>query len=71
MKAGVEQVVVRVLPDGRLNRKNAALYLGCSEKTMAQWALLLRGPKSVKVAGRVFYYQHELDRFVGQRGDVA
>jgi hypothetical protein len=35
----LEVVRVRVLPDGRLGRKNAALYLRRSPKTLAQWAL--------------------------------
>ena len=35
----IEQVRVRVLPDGRLSRKDAAAYLGRAEKTLAMWHL--------------------------------
>jgi hypothetical protein len=59
----IDRVRVRVLPDGRLDRKNAALYLGLSQKTLAQWALQGRGPTphKNKVSGRIFYYLDELD----------
>ena len=61
--AAFELVRVRLLPDGRLDRKNAALYLGKSAKTLAQWAFQGRGPPphKDKVSGRVFYYLDELD----------
>ena len=62
--APVEQVKVRVLPDGRLSRKDAARYLGRAEKTLAMWALQGKGPRQVKVGGRVFYYQEDLDAFI-------
>jgi hypothetical protein len=32
-----EDVKVQILPDGRMNPKNAARYLGREEKTLAQW----------------------------------
>ena len=69
MKA-VEQVTVRVLPDGRLDRKNAAAYLGRAPKTLAQWKLQGRGPKSVTVNGREFYYLEVLEDYV-ENGDGA
>jgi hypothetical protein len=70
MKDGaVEQVRVRVLPDGRMSRDNAARYLGTQPKTLAQWQLHGKGPRSVKVGGRCFYYQTELDRFIA--GEAA
>ncbi len=31
---------VRVLPDGRLSRKDAAKYLGRAEKTLAMWEMV-------------------------------
>jgi hypothetical protein len=67
--AGVERVCVRILPDGRMTRADAARYLGHAEKTLAMWALNGRGPRSVKVGGRVFYFQRDLDAFV--RGEAA
>jgi hypothetical protein len=60
----VEQIRVRVLPDGRLARNDAARYLGCAPKTLAMWAMYGRGPPTVKVAGRVFYYRSDLDAFI-------
>ena len=60
----LERVHVRILPDGRLSREDAAKYLGLRPKTLAMWELAGRGPRSVKVGGRRFYYQHVLDAFI-------
>jgi hypothetical protein len=65
----VERVRVRVLPDGRMSRDDAALYLGHKPKTLAQWALKGRGPRHIKVGGRCFYYRVDLDSFI--RGEAA
>lgn len=62
--SAVELVTVRVLPDGRMTRADAARYLGLKPKTLAMWAMENKGPKSVRVGGRCFYYQHQLDAFV-------
>ena len=61
---GVQQVVVRVLPDGRLNRKNAAQYLGVAVKTLAMWQLQDKGPPSRLVGGLRFYDKLALDAFI-------
>lgn len=58
---------VRILPDGRLTRRDAARWLGMSEKTLAIWACQGRGPNFIKVGGRVFYFVDELKAFV-ERG---
>lgn len=60
----VVRPAVRILPDGRLSRRDAATYLGVKEKTLAQWASQGRGPPSVHVGNRVFYFRDELDRFI-------
>ena len=60
----IEPVRVRVLPDGRLDRENAAKYLGRKPKTLAMWSMEGRGPSSVRVGGRIFYFQTDLDAFV-------
>ena len=60
----VEQVRVRILPDGRMGRKDAATYLGVAEKTMAMWAVVGKGPSAVRVGGRVFYFKEALDNYV-------
>ena len=65
----IEQVRVRVLPDGRLTRKDAAKYLGRAEKTLAMWAMEARGPRVVRVGGRCFYFKNALDAFI--RGEAA
>lgn len=67
---GFEQVRVVRFPDGRLDRKNAAAYLGCAPKTLAEWRCRGQGPRCVRVGGRVFYYQSDLDAWVaGQAGN--
>jgi hypothetical protein len=63
----IERVRVRLLPDGRMTRDDAARYLGHASKTLAMWALQGKGPRSVKVGGRVFYYRADLDAFVAGR----
>ena len=60
---------VRVLPDGRMSRENAAKYLGLSAKTLAMWKLSGKGPPWVKVGGRIFYFRTDLDTFI--RRDAA
>ena len=65
----IEQVCVRVLPDGRLTRKDAAKYLGRSEKTLAMWEMEGKGPPSLKVGGRRFYFKDQLDAFI--RGEAG
>jgi hypothetical protein len=60
----VAPVRVRVMPDGRMSRQDAARYLGRAPKTLAQWATEGRDPRFVKVGGRVFYYQADLDSFI-------
>ena len=65
----IEQVRVRILPDGRMTRKDAAKYLGRAEKTLAMWEMEAKGPRSVLVGGRRFYFKDVLDAFV--RGEAA
>jgi hypothetical protein len=61
----IVQVKIRVLPDGRVTRKDAARYLGVAVKTVAMWDL--EDPSKlggVKVGGRRFYYLGRLDAFI-------
>ena len=60
----VEQVRVRVLPDGRMTSEHAADYLGVAAGTLAQWRYLRLGPRWVKMGGRCFYYLRDLEAFV-------
>ena len=59
-----EPIRVRILPDGRMTRADAARYLGMKPKTLAMWALQGKGPRSVRVGGRRFYFRDALDAFV-------
>jgi hypothetical protein len=63
-EAVIELVRVRVLPDGRMSRKDAAKYLGRAEKTLAMWEMESKGPPSVLVGGRRFYFKDALDAFI-------
>ena len=56
-----DRVKVRILPDGRMTRRYAAAYLGVAEKTLAMWQVGGRGPPSVRVGGRRFYFKDVLD----------
>ena len=56
-------VEVLMLPDGRMDRHNAGLYLGSAPKTLAQWAVKGVGPKFIK-RGRVWYYKADLDAWL-------
>lgn len=60
-------VEVRMLPDGRLDTKNAAAYVGRSEKTLAIWRSEGTGPKFIK-RGRVFYFKDDLDSWLNEGG---
>jgi predicted site-specific integrase-resolvase len=59
----LKSMEIIVLPDGRMDRRNAASYLGVAEKTMAQWATKGTGPKFIK-RGRVWYRREELDAWL-------
>jgi hypothetical protein len=56
-------IAVLVLPDGRMDAKNAARYCGLSVKTMAMKRCEGTGPRYVK-QGRVFYYREHLDAWL-------
>ncbi len=63
-EVNIEVPRVRVLPDGRMTREDAARYLGLKPKTLAMWSIEGKGPQSVKVGGRRFYFQEILDAFI-------
>jgi len=64
LSAAVDQVKVRILPDGRVTREDAALYLGLEPKTLAHWKTEGRGPRSILIGRRRFYYLRDLEAFV-------
>ena len=59
----IHRVKVRVLPDGRMDTRNAALYVGLSEKTLAMKRCDGTGPRFLK-RGRIFYFQTDLDDWI-------
>ena len=63
----IEQVRVRILPDGRMTRKEAAKYLGVAAKTLAMWELEGKGPKSILVGGRRFYFKTVCDTYIASK----
>jgi len=63
MSASLDHLRVKVLPDGRVSRSDAAVYLGYASKTLAEYARLGRGPRPRRVGGRVFYLLKDLDAF--------
>ena len=65
----VETPRVRILPDGRMTRDDAATYIGVKSKTLAMWQMNGKGPRSILVGGRRFYYKDSLDAFI--RGEAT
>ena len=59
----MQLVNVRVLPGGRLDRANAASFLGKTPKTLAEWHRRGMGPNSFLVGGRRFYRLEELQAY--------
>jgi len=55
-----DQVVkIRILPDGRVSRADAAKLLGREAKTLADWKCKGWGPKPIEVGGRIFHSYDE------------
>lgn len=65
--SSIESIHITMFPDGRLDAKNAALYLGFKDKTLAIMRGNGSGPKFIK-KGRVFYYKEDLDNWLNQAG---
>jgi hypothetical protein len=67
MSNDFETYRVFIHPDGRMDRKNAAMYLGCAAKTLADWASKGTGPAYVMVGGRAFYFRDDMDSWIASR----
>ena len=65
----VEEVRVRVLPDGRMSRRDAARYIGVSTKTMAMWKLEGKGPPSILIGMRRFYWRDKIDFWIQEQAE--
>jgi predicted DNA-binding transcriptional regulator AlpA len=61
----IETISVKMYPDGRLDTRNAALYLGLEEKTLAMKRSDGTGPSFIK-RGRVFYFKEDLDAWINE-----
>ena len=63
---------VPTYPDGRMDTKSAAAYIGLSEKTLAAWRSNGTGPGFVRVGRKkIFYMKEALDAFVVAGRGVA
>ena len=67
MPIDVAHITLRILPDGRMDAKNAARYLGCSPKTLAHMRCSGKGPPFLK-PGRIFYFLEDLDAWLAGHG---
>ena len=63
--AKIETVSVRMYPDGRMNTRNASMYLGLEEKTLAMKRSDGTGPCFIK-RGRIFYFKEDLDAWINE-----
>lgn len=69
MTGNIQQLEVTMYPDGRMDVKNAATYVGLSVKTLAMMRCHGTGPKFIK-RGRIFYFRDDLDEWLNA-GRVA
>lgn len=63
----INSIHIEMFPDGRMDSKNAALYLGLKEKTLAMMRGNGKGPKFIK-RGRIFYFREDLDIWLNAYG---
>lgn len=66
-KLEIESISIKIFPDGRMDVKNAAAYLGLKEKTLAMMRSSGTGPKFIK-RGRIFYFKEDLDAWINSQG---
>jgi hypothetical protein len=66
----VKSVEVVTYPDGRMDAKNTAAYLGLAVKTLAMMRCAGSGPRFVK-RGRVFYFKDDVDAWMAGDGPVS
>jgi predicted DNA-binding transcriptional regulator AlpA len=62
---GADRLKMTILPGDRVNRRDAATYLGRKPSTLGNWVKSGRGPKPVMIGGRAFYSLADLDTFIG------
>lgn len=59
MEDAIDTIRIRVLPDGRVSRRDAAKIFDRSPRTLADWKLRGWGPRPILVGGRVFHDYEE------------
>jgi len=63
MQAVLKTEEVTVLPDGRMDARNASQYVGLADKTMAMMRCAGEGPEYIKM-GKIFYFKDKLDEWI-------
>lgn len=63
-------VTVEVLPDGRLNVKNAAKYIGCGVKSLYNHGKERGWPPYVKINTHTYYYLEDLNEWLHTREKI-
>lgn len=58
---------VKVLPDGRMDTRNAAAYVGISPKSLAILRCNGNGPAFCKLGKTIFYRRDDLDSWIASR----
>ena len=66
----IETQAVLILADGRMDTKNASVYSGLSEKTLAMKRSAGTGPKYIK-KGKVFYFRTDVDEWLMSEGKIS
>jgi hypothetical protein len=56
---------VEILPDGRMDGDNTALYIDSSPKTLAMLRSQGKGPAFVKL-GKIYYFKEDVDRWIAE-----
>ena len=63
-RRGIRITEIEIMPDGRMNRENAAKYLGMSVVGLEGWATRARGPKYTLIARKAWYWKQDLDDWI-------
>jgi|JI10StandDraft_1071094.scaffolds.fasta_scaffold37332_5 hypothetical protein len=67
LQTNLQSIQISIYPDGRLDAKNAASYLGLKEKTLAMMRGNGTGPRFIK-RGHIFYFKEDLDAWLNANG---
>ncbi|MHB1948571.1 MAG: helix-turn-helix domain-containing protein [Gammaproteobacteria bacterium] len=70
MNQQIKSIEITMFPDGRMDAKNAANYLGLKEKTLAMMRGNGTGPKFIK-RGKIFYFKEDLDVWINAAGRLT